>query len=198
MRYVSLRSFNATHFGESGICYPVEIYNWDFSVTFQIKTDVTKIRVILVCGQSLIVDIGLRVDTLPFSMIHAHLFSLIFFGTLSLTGGFDLDEEFHFQNGGLKGNFEDKPVDGAKCKWVEGRKPGGGPREFRIYCTNPQGKHYDCVYKGNPHGCSWYNKGNQEKFYKGLAKEAATNQLTACSRDSLVYKKCPYVTFEKL
>ncbi|KAK3577254.1 hypothetical protein CHS0354_030539 [Potamilus streckersoni] len=122
---------------------------------------------------------------------------LIFVGTLSFISGFILEEESGLLHG-LHEKFELKPLDKADCKWVEHRNPGAGPREFRINCRLGQGKTYNCIYKANPHSCGWYNQGNQYKFYRGLAREAASNQPNACNRHSLVYKKCPDVHFLRL
>ncbi|KAK3577256.1 hypothetical protein CHS0354_030541 [Potamilus streckersoni] len=129
--------------------------------------------------------------------------SVLFFviwGTVNLIDGFVLQEFFFFRDvtKNLSGDFTVKPKDGAVCKWYE---QGSGTktltRGFQIKCKVGNTSSYNCTYKGNPHNCKWYNKGNQEKFYKGLANEAATNQATACNRESLVYDKCPDITFKK-
>ncbi|KAL3879504.1 hypothetical protein ACJMK2_031800 [Sinanodonta woodiana] len=117
-------------------------------------------------------------------MIRTHLFSLIFLGIISL-------------NVAVK--FRNEPLDRAECTWREGRGGRGkGPRDFIVDCTTPQGNKYNCTYTGNPHHCHWYTQGNQSRFYSKLADEAAINQLTACSRDSLEYEReCPGVFFYK-
>ncbi|KAL3880897.1 hypothetical protein ACJMK2_033101 [Sinanodonta woodiana] len=123
----------------------------------------------------------------------------VIFGTVSLIHGFVLEEFFLFKGGkNLSGDFTVKPKDGAVCTWYEqGSGTGTLTRGFQIKCKVGNKSSYECTYKGNPHNCKWYNKGNQEKFYKGLAKEAATNQATACSQASLVNDQCPEITFKK-
>ncbi|KAL3880895.1 hypothetical protein ACJMK2_033100 [Sinanodonta woodiana] len=107
-------------------------------------------------------------------MILTHLLSLMFCGIISLDVG-------------LNGHFLYKPLDGADCYWIEKGKHGPGPRYFEIHCKNPQSKHYSCTYRGNPHHCKWE-----------LSRNAAINQLTACSWDSLEYiDECPGVIFDK-
>ncbi|KAL3880899.1 hypothetical protein ACJMK2_033103 [Sinanodonta woodiana] len=127
----------------------------------------------------------------------AQVLLLILVGTSSLINGFVPEDGVDLLRH-LTEKFEVQPLDKADCKWTEHRNPGAGPREFRINCRLGQGKSYHCTYKANPHSCGWYNQGNQHKFYRGLAREAATNQPNACNRNCLEYKKCPDVYFQKL
>ena len=93
--------------------------------------------------------------------------------------------------------FDKAPRDGANCVYTEKRKSGSGPRTLLIQCGATETKTaYECAYKGNPHGCRWYNK-NQARFYNDLSKIAARYK-TACSARNLEHrKKCSGYVFNR-
>ena len=76
---------------------------------------------------------------------------------------------------GITDQFNAPPADGYTCDYAECRKPQGGPRLFHVRCRSPAGvspvDHYDCIYRGNPHNCGWYNT-HQVQYYRGLANKA--------------------------
>ena len=56
--------------------------------------------------------------------------------------------------------------DGYTCGYAECNKPRGGPRLFHIQCKKGD-SFYECIYKGQPHDCGWYNnQGNAAKYYE--------------------------------
>lgn len=55
--------------------------------------------------------------------------------------------------------------DGYTCGYAECRKNGPGPRLFHIQCKKQDQTPYECVYKGQPHGCNYYNSGHQSQYY---------------------------------
>ncbi|VDH89177.1 Hypothetical predicted protein [Mytilus galloprovincialis] len=79
----------------------------------------------------------------------------------------------------------------CKCTGYEGGGHGGGPRPFRIVCKRNAITN-DCTFTGNPHRCSDYNNGKQEKFYKELIDAIAPTQ---CGNLNLPDRPCPTGTF---
>lgn len=95
----------------------------------------------------------------------------------------------------------DFKYENRECSYFEGRKPGKGPRTLHISCSalEHEEEALQCVYRGNPHHCKWYNKkGHQPIFYACLVHELIRSESLCKAESVFCSLHCEHIDFHLL